>query len=87
MSVNTFLHRHGFPLDSVKDSPYHNFIITGWHNPSFFGLVHLSYWYARINDFHVANSETLFAFGQIARGFGNQFAVSCILEQILDIGI
>ncbi|KAG9550754.1 transcription initiation factor TFIIH subunit H2, variant, partial [Aureobasidium melanogenum] len=87
MSVNTFIRRHDFLLDSVKNSPYHNFIITGWHKLSFFGLAHLSFCYVRIKDFHVANSIPPFAFGQIAHGCGNQFAVSCILEQILDIGI
>lgn len=36
------LREHEFLYDSVKNSPYNNFIITDWHNPSFYALLYLS---------------------------------------------
>ncbi|KAG9532517.1 hypothetical protein KCU93_g993, partial [Aureobasidium melanogenum] len=74
-------------MDSIKHSPYHNVLITGWHKPSFFGLVHLSYWHARFAQEFRRKGIRPLALGEIAHGFGNQFAVFYTIEQILDIGI
>ncbi|KAG9677709.1 transcription initiation factor TFIIH subunit H2, variant, partial [Aureobasidium melanogenum] len=85
--VAQHLRQHDFLMDSIKHSPYHNVLITSWHKPQFFGLVHLSYWHARFAQEFRRKGIRPLALGEIAHGFGNQSAVSYTIEQILDIGI